>query len=273
MSPLPTEPDAGSSPGSRPGSESGAGTGTGSAFAGGGEAAGEGAVATVREAAGPPPAESPADRIWTVPNALSFARLIGVPFFLWLVLTEHDGWALGVLMLAGLSDWLDGRLARALDQTSRLGVLLDPAADRLYIFATLLGLTVREIVPVWLVGVLVAREVFMGVLLVVLRWYGYGPLPVHFIGKAATMCLLYAFPLLLLGDHVGAVALTAKIIGWSFAIWGTALYWWAAVLYVIHMRQLLLNDRTAPPDPGPEANTPVSRRQAPHRRPSSKGAT
>jgi cardiolipin synthase len=201
------------------------------------------------------------------------ARLVGVPLFLWLVLTEQDGWALGVLMFAGASDWLDGRLARALDQTSRLGVLLDPAADRLYIFATLLGLTVRGIVPLWLTGLLVLRELFLSGVLVVLRRHGYGPLPVHFIGKAATMCLLYAFPLLLLGGHAGTVPTVARIVGWSFAIWGTALYWWAAVLYVIHMRQLLSTDRTAPPDPGPVANSPAGPGQAPQRRPPSKGAT
>jgi cardiolipin synthase len=171
------------------------------------------------------------DRVWTVPNALSFARLLGVPLFLWLVLAEYDWWALALLTFASLSDWLDGKLARMLDQTSRLGVVLDPAADRLYIFATLIGLTLREIVPLWLAAALIARELFMGVVLLVLRRYGYGSLSVHFVGKAATLSLLYAFPLLLLGDHEGPAGTAGKIIGWSFAIWGTALYWWAAVLY------------------------------------------
>lgn len=127
--------------------------------------------------------------------------------------------------------------------------------------------------PLWLTAALVAREVFLGLVLLVLRRHGYGPLPVHFIGKAATMCLLYAFPLLLLGDHTGAVATVAKIVGWSFAIWGTALYWWAAVLYVVHARRLLSTDRTAPPGPGPAASAPPGRGQAPSQGPSSKGAT
>jgi cardiolipin synthase len=166
-----------------------------------------------------------------VPNAFSFVRLLGVPLFLWLVLAHHDWWALGLLTFAGLSDWLDGKLARLLDQTSRLGTLLDPAADRLYILATLIGLTVRDIVPLWVTAALVAREIFMGFVLLLVRRHGYGALPVHFVGKAATMALLYAFPLLLLGDHAGAVGTVAKIIGWSFTIWGTALYWWAAALY------------------------------------------
>ncbi|MFD0691028.1 CDP-alcohol phosphatidyltransferase family protein [Actinomadura fibrosa] len=193
------------------------------------------------------------DRILTVPNVLSLARLVGVPLFLWLVLAEQDWWALGLLVFAGLSDWLDGKLARALDQTSRLGMVLDPAADRLYIFATLVGLTVRDIVPVWLVVLLVAREAAITPIAPIVRRLGYGgTLPVHFIGKAATLCLLYAFPLLLLGDHDGGAATAAKVIGWSFAIWGTALYWWAAVLYWAQTRQLVLAGRVAPPAGAPE---------------------
>ncbi|TDD81755.1 CDP-alcohol phosphatidyltransferase family protein [Actinomadura rubrisoli] len=194
------------------------------------------------------------DRVLTVPNILSLARLVGVPLFLWLVLIEADWWALGLLVFAGLSDWLDGKLARLLNQTSRLGMVLDPAADRLYIFATLIGLTVRDIVPVWLVVLLVAREVAIAPIAAIVRRLGYGgTLPVHFIGKAATLCLLYAFPLLLLGDHDGGAATAAKVIGWSFAIWGTALYWWAAVLYWAQTRQLVLAGRGSPPAraPGP----------------------
>jgi len=73
----------------------------------------------------------------------------------------------------------------------------------------------------------------------VLRRYGYGPLQVSLVGKAATLCLLYAFPLLFLGAHEGTPALVARVIGWAFAIWGTALYWWAAALYLVQMRRLI----------------------------------
>ncbi|MFE9099632.1 CDP-alcohol phosphatidyltransferase family protein [Actinomadura geliboluensis] len=197
--------------------------------------------------------EAPQDRIFTVPNVLSMARLVGVPLFLWLVLVEADWWALGVLVFAGLSDWLDGKLARALNQTSKLGMVLDPAADRLYILATLVGLTIRDIIPLWLVIVLVAREFAILPIAPIIRRLGYGgTLPVHFIGKAGTMCLLYAFPLLLLGDHDGGAGTAAKVAGWSFAIWGTGLYWWAAVLYWAQTRQLVLAGRAAPPSPGAE---------------------
>jgi CDP-diacylglycerol--glycerol-3-phosphate 3-phosphatidyltransferase len=117
------------------------------------------------------------ERVWTLPNALSVLRLLGVPLFLWLLLgPQADGWALVVLMVAGITDWADGKLAKWLNQYSRLGALLDPAADRLYIVATLIALALREIVPVWLVALLVGRELVLGIALLVLRRYGYPPL-------------------------------------------------------------------------------------------------
>ena len=178
-------------------------------------------------------------RILTVPNAISVARLAGVPVFLWLVLgPQADGWAVALLIAAGLSDWLDGVIARAWNQQSRLGQVLDPAADRLYIAATLFGLAIRGIIPWWLVALLVARELVLGAALLVLRGHGYGPLQVSLVGKTATLCLLYAFPLLFLGSHAGTAALVARVAGWAFAIWGTALYWWAAVLYLEQTRRL-----------------------------------
>lgn len=180
------------------------------------------------------------DRVLTVPNLLSALRLLGVPLFLWLILVpEADGLAILVLAVAGFTDWLDGYLARRWQQISRVGQLLDPVADRLYILATLIGLLLRGIVPVWLVVLLVSRDVLMSLVLVLLKRRGVTGLPVHFLGKAATFCLLYAFPLLLLGDGTGVVADTARVFGWAFAIWGTALYWWAAVLYLGQARRIL----------------------------------
>jgi cardiolipin synthase (CMP-forming) len=183
------------------------------------------------------------DRIWTIPNAISVARLIGVPVFLWLVLRVRtpvgDWWAVGLLMVSGASDWLDGKIARALNQQSRLGQMLDPAADRLYIVATIVALAVRSIIPWWLVALLAVRELLLGVVLAVLRRRGWGALQVSFVGKTATLCLLYAFPLLFLGSHVAGYAETARVAGWTFAIWGSALYWCAALLYIVQARRLL----------------------------------
>ena len=183
--------------------------------------------------------EVAAHRVVTVPNALSVLRLLGVPLFLWLLLGPHaDVAALVVLALSGLSDWADGVLARKLHQESRLGALLDPAVDRLYILATLIGLTLRHIIPWWLAAVIVGRDVLLALSLPILRRHGYGPPPVHYLGKAATFCLLYAFPLLLLAAHHGTLADIARPIAWAFTIWGTALYLWAGALYLVQVGQL-----------------------------------
>ena len=184
------------------------------------------------------------DRIFTWPNALSAARLAGVPVFLWLVMGPRtataDVFAAALLGFAGISDWLDGKLARMLNQTSRLGQLLDPAADRLYIAATVIALGVRGIIPWWLFGAIAAREVCVALALLVLRQRTeYGSLQVSFAGKAATLCLMYAFPLLFIGAHGGDVPEAVRIIGWAFAVWGVALYWWAALLYLTQIRDLV----------------------------------
>jgi len=184
------------------------------------------------------------DRVWTLPNALSVLRLLGVPLFLWLLLgPEEDGWALVVLMISGFTDWLDGKLARWLNQGSRLGALLDPAADRLYIVSTLVALAIREVVPVWLVALLVGREFVLGVMLLVLRRYGYPPLQVHYLGKAATLLLLYAFPVLLIADGSGPLATVAAPFAWALTIWGTALYLLAGVFYVIQVVGIVRAER------------------------------
>lgn len=178
-------------------------------------------------------------RVLTVPNAISFARLLLVPVFAVLIATEHDGWAFLVLAASGASDWLDGVLARRLNQVSRLGQLLDPAADRLFILVTLVGLAWREIVPLWLLLVLVARDVVLGVMLLVLGRAGYPPLPVHLAGKAGTFALLYAFPLLLLSEWDSWLGTVAQVVGWAFALWGVGLYWFAGFLYLEQARRLL----------------------------------
>jgi cardiolipin synthase len=177
--------------------------------------------------------DEPVDRWLTVPNALSVLRLAGVPLFLYLLLgPQADGWAVLLLALAGFSDWLDGKLARWLDQTSRLGALLDPAADRLYIFSTLLAFVLRDVVPWWVAAGLVGRELVVGVFLLLLRRAGYGPFEVNYVGKAATFNLLYAFPLLLLSGGDSTAAQVARPIAYAFMLWGGALYLWSAALYV-----------------------------------------
>lgn len=178
------------------------------------------------------------DRVLTVPNLLSAVRLAGVPVFLYLLLVPGgaawgaDIWAIVVLALGGITDWLDGKLARLLGQYSALGALLDPAVDRLYILAALVALGVRDVVPWWAVIALVARDLVLAATLPVLRSRGYGPYQVTYLGKGATFLLLYAFPLLLAAQAQGWFADLARPFGYAFSVWGTALYLYTGALYL-----------------------------------------
>jgi cardiolipin synthase (CMP-forming) len=170
-------------------------------------------------------------RIWTIPNLVSFARLLGVPLFLYLILVIHaDIAAVIVLVLGGGSDWIDGYLARRLHQVSRLGELMDPLADRLYIFGTLLAFAVRGVIPWWFLIAIVGRDVVLTLCLFVLRRYDYGPPPVHYLGKTATFILLLSFPMLLLAKALNSPFWHAT--GWGFAWWGIVLYWIAGFFYI-----------------------------------------
>ncbi len=175
----------------------------------------------------------------TVPNLLSLLRLALVPVFLVLILNALNWQAVVVLAVASLTDYLDGYFARKLNQTTRLGQLLDPAADRLYIFATLIGLSVMGYVPTWLAVVVISRDLLLLFSYPILASRGYGPLPVHYLGKAGTFALLYAFPLLLIAAAFPTISQFVLPIAWAFAIWGIGLYWWAGFVYLVQVRDVV----------------------------------
>lgn len=191
-------------------------------------------------------------RIWTIPNVLSAVRLLLIPVFLGLLLAEDYGWALLVLVVSSLTDFVDGYVARRFDQVSRIGQVLDPAVDRLFIFSTLIGLALIDVIPWWLVVVIVARDVTLLGLGVVLANHGYGPLPVHHLGKVATFALLFALPTLVLGVAVPEVQPVSDPAGWALALWGAFLYWWAGFIYVAEARRLIRISRV---EPSPASDT------------------
>lgn len=177
------------------------------------------------------------DRVMTVPNVLSFIRLLAVAVFGWLILAGYDVAAVVLLAVSGATDWLDGFLARKLRQRTELGAKLDPVADRLYILMAIVALAVRGIVPWWLLVVLIARDLMLVALMPSLRRSGVLALPVNRVGKAATMCLLLAFPLILLAASRSLGMPLVGWIGWILAVSGAVLYWWAGLMY---LRQTVL---------------------------------
>jgi cardiolipin synthase len=168
----------------------------------------------------------------TIPNALTFLRFLGIPLFIWLALDlQADGWAIIVLMIGGATDYFDGKLARALNQESRFGEIADPTIDRLYIAATIIVLYLREALPLWVIAILVLRDVAMAILALIIALKGRPTLEVTYLGKAATFNLLYAFPFLLLALNTDWYGTVAFIFGWAFTLWGIALYLGTAIGY------------------------------------------
>ncbi|ULE32451.1 CDP-alcohol phosphatidyltransferase family protein [Mycobacterium sp. IDR2000157661] len=192
-----------------------------------------------RRAPSPPPDEpGPArDRVLTVPNVLSVVRLVLIPVFLWLLLVaDANAWAVAVLMFSGFSDWADGKIARLVDnQSSRLGELLDPLVDRIYMIVVPVAMAVHGSLPWWTVVTLVGRDAVLAATLPLLRSRGLTALPVTYIGKAATFALMSGLPLILLGQWDALWSRVILACGWAFLIWGLAMYLWSGVLYLLQV--------------------------------------
>jgi cardiolipin synthase len=177
--------------------------------------------------------------VWTIPNAISFARLLGIPLIVVFGLDpDKSVLAFAVFVVGGFTDWLDGYLARRLNQMSKIGAALDPIADRLYIITAVIVLLIRDMIPLWVVVLVVARDVMMAGHLLRTRRSGFAPPPVHYIGKAATMLLLYSVPLIFLGGATFTLAEFARWTGLAFLIWGVVVYWIAGLLYIAQFKKI-----------------------------------
>ncbi|CDO88771.1 CDP-diacylglycerol--glycerol-3-phosphate 3-phosphatidyltransferase [Mycobacterium triplex] len=178
----------------------------------------------------------PPDRVLTVPNLLSVLRLALIPVFIYVLMFAHaNALAVAILIFSGASDWADGKIARTLNQSSRLGVLLDPAVDRLYMVTVPVVLALSGIVPWWFVVTLLARDLLLAATLPLLRSRGLSALPVSYVGKAATFALMSGFPLVLLGTWDALWSRVIGACGWGFLIWGMYAYLWSFVLYAVQM--------------------------------------
>jgi phosphatidylglycerophosphate synthase len=189
-----------------------------------------------------PPAH---DRLLTVPNVLSGLRLALIPVFIYLLLVAHaDGWAVAILMFSGASDWADGKIARLMDQSSKLGAYLDPFVDRLYMVTTPIVFGLAHILPWWIIAILLVRDVLLAAELPLLRTRGITALPVIYVGKAATFALMSAFPLILLGQWDALWSRVVLACGWAFLIWGTYMYLWS---FMVYAWQVVIVLRRMPP--------------------------
>lgn len=184
-------------------------------------------------------------RVATIPNLLTLLRLLLIPVFLVFVVLGSYGMAVLVVAVSSTTDFLDGFVARRFGQVSRVGQLLDPAVDRLFILSTLVGIAWAQVVPWWFAVVIVLRDLLLLALGVLLANAGYGPLPVHHLGKMGTFCLLFGFPVLLLGVAFPYLEPVSNPIGWGVTIWGAFLYWWAGWAYLREAVRLTRGVRVA----------------------------
>lgn len=182
----------------------------------------------------------------TIPNVLSFARILTIPGFVWLIV--HRGTEAAGLVVFGLvasTDWLDGYVARRTGRVSELGKLLDPVADRLAIAAALVALLVRGAFPLWAALLIAVRDGAVLVAGAVLAARGVR-IDVRVIGKVATLALMLGVPFIAWGELDLELRQIASILGWAAFALGIVLYYAVAVVYAFDVRRAL-GRRAVPP--------------------------
>jgi cardiolipin synthase (CMP-forming) len=209
------------------------------------------------------PADAPVpreeSRILTVPNAITLVRLACLPLYLSLLLGRDERMQAALLLGAlGATDWVDGYVARRFHQVSTVGKVLDPVADRALFLVGIAGILLIDPpgAPVWFCWVVVARELFVSIAVIVLALLGAKRIDVTWVGKAGTFCLMVAFPLFLAGSSTMSSAPIFQALAWMVGVPGLALAYYAAARYVpIGLRSL--REGRAARAAGPSPTTPA----------------
>ncbi|HEY5664182.1 MAG TPA: CDP-alcohol phosphatidyltransferase family protein [Ilumatobacter sp.] len=193
------------------------------------------------------PASGEVDSIWTVPNLVTLVRLLLLPVFVWVLFglpsRQAAAWMLGGL---GLTDWVDGYLARRLGQTSEFGKKFDPTVDRLWFIVGVVAVIVNGAIPVWFAVLVLARELLVGGAVAVATVVFHMPrFDVTWWGKTATLLLMFAIPGFLMAESSIAIHQFFWVAGWAFGIPGLLLSYYTAVAYVPLIRAGVRAGRTA----------------------------
>ena len=191
------------------------------------------------------------DRILTIPNVITLVRLLCLPVFVWLLLGLDDRLAAGLLLgVLGATDWVDGWIARRWNMVSTVGKVLDPVADRLLFFVSIVAIIIDGAAPLWFCVAVLVREAVIALATLALAALGARRIDVTWFGKAGTFGLMFAFPAFLWGNAEWALADLFAVLAWVFAIPGLVLSYVAAAMYVpLGLRALREGraDRAAPP--------------------------
>ena len=177
--------------------------------------------------------------MFNIPNSISFLRLLLIPVFLWTALNDQLVTSCLIIFVASFTDWLDGFAARKLNQFTRIGQLLDPISDRLYILALIVVVYYLNLAHPFILFFILGRELLLSLLMLYLKIRGLTGLPVHYLGKMGAFCLLIGLPGLIFAEAFPDQVDIWFSIGWSFLIWGLFLYAFSGYKYFVHARLVL----------------------------------
>ena len=183
-------------------------------------------------------------RILTFPNAITLMRLCCLPIFLWLLFSVRDrgaaAWLLGGL---GATDWIDGWVARRFNQQSSFGAVFDPAVDRGLFIVSLIAILIDNSMPMWFGLAVLIREITVASVMLIATAFGMQRFAVNIWGKRYTFLMMFAVPLILLGEADGAGAVWVTRGGWICAIPALVVSYLTALNYVPQISQHLRSGR------------------------------